>query len=85
MTRGHRYLVNYFFNNLPKTTEIVTELEALKPYQTRAYLEALHAVKTSDAITGINIRPIPHRAVPPETATLCHNRPDYLQPDSLAG
>ena len=61
MAFKHRFLVSYILNNQPRSTEIETEIESLKPEQTRAYLEALHATRGSDSLTDIQVTGLHHR------------------------
>jgi hypothetical protein len=60
MADGHLFLVSYILNNQPKTAEIRAEAERISIEQARVYLEALHAVSSSDDISDIQIMGIHH-------------------------
>ena len=60
MADGHLFLVSYILNNQPKTTEIRAEAERISIEQARVYLEALHAVSSSEDISDIQIMGIHH-------------------------
>lgn len=69
INKAHRFLVSYFLNDHPKTTEVETRMETLQAKHTQAYLEALHAINSSDAITNIEITSLRQPTRAPETLT----------------
>ncbi len=60
MFDSHLFLVSYILNNQPKTAEIRAESDKISVNQARVYLEALHAVNSSDNITDIQVMGIHH-------------------------
>jgi hypothetical protein len=60
MGDSHLFLVSYILNNQPKTAEIRAETDRVSVDQARVYLEALHAVSSSNDISDIQVMGIHH-------------------------
>lgn len=55
MSNAHFFLVNYILKNQPRSTKVRSGTRTLSNDQARIYVEALHAVNSSDQITDIEV------------------------------